>query len=348
MFDTELRHEQADTPTPFDQTTNDPIPEVIPTTAARPVWPPPPRPRKRRSKFKQAGSTLAIILTSLLLLSCLALILFKTSTNYRGSLRHVATIEVQQTRSVQNTAQAQVQGTARYFQTAQSEIEATATAEGNQAAIATQTVNDATATATANENSYQTIATGKALIDDPMLDNSGTSKWDTGGPAANTGCSFTDSAYHVREAQQMYLQPCLAQGTNVEDSAYQADVSIIAGNPGQAGLLLRANSAGDSYYFFHVGSDGSYALDLYNGTDQAKVLLQGFSDAITPGLQQTNQLMILAHKNSLMILANGHYLGMVSDDTLTGGKIGVAVINNGTPIDATFTNVQVWRYEAKN
>lgn len=348
MFDTESRNEQTDTPTPFDQTIADPIPDVTRTATTRPTWPPPPRPRKRRSKIEQTSSILAIILSSLLLLSCLALILFKTSTNYRASLRHVTTIEVQQTRSVQSTAQAQAQGTASYFKAAQAQIEATATAEGNQQAIATQTVNDATATAVANENSYQTVTAGKKLIDDPMLENSSTSKWDTGGPAANTGCSFIDNTYHVKEAQQMYLQPCLAQGTSVEDSAYQADVSILTGNPGQAGLLLRANSAGDSYYFFHAGSDGSYALDLYNGTDQAKVLLQGFSDAITPGLQQTNQLMILAHKNSLMILANGHYLGMISDDTLTGGKIGVAVINNGTPIDATFANVQVWPYEAKN
>ncbi|GCE27193.1 hypothetical protein KDA_26770 [Dictyobacter alpinus] len=342
MSDIDLQNRPMDTPALAKQTGGDK------TTTVRPSWPPPPRPRKKRSKLKLASSILVIIISSLLLISSLALILFKTSTGYQASLRHAATVEVQQTRSVQNTAQAQAQGTANYFQTAQAQIEASATAEGNQAAIATQTVNDATATATAGEKLYQLWTASKTLIDDPMQDNSGSSKWDRGGPAANTGCSFTDNTYHAKEAQIGYLQPCIAQGTNETDIAYQASVSILQGNPGEAGLLLRANSEGSSYYFFHVGSNGSYALDLYQSDNQGKILLQGLSDAITPGLQQTNQLMILAHQDSLTILANGHYLGAISDDTLTSGKIGVAVINNGTPIDATFSDVKVWKNEIKS
>ncbi|GCE19642.1 hypothetical protein [Dictyobacter kobayashii] len=319
--------------------------KLTPTAPLKPIWPPPPRPRKRRSILKMLSSLLAIILCALLMLSAIGLLLFTTTTHYGTSIRHTATVEAQQTSSVQTTARVQAQGTAQYFQTAQTQIEATATAEGNQSAIATQTVTDATATATAGENLYQTWTAGKPFIDDAMTDNSGSSKWDSGGPDTNTGCIFADNAYHAREAQLTYLQPCIGQGTNVAELAYQANVTLLKGKQGQAGLLFRVDSTNNSYYFFHIGSDGSYALDLYDGTNGGNTLLQGSSDSINPGFNQVNQLMILADKTNLSILANGHYLGTASDSNLQTGKIGVGVIDNGTPVDATFTNVQVWKYE---
>ncbi|GHO87771.1 hypothetical protein KSZ_57770 [Dictyobacter formicarum] len=299
---------------------------------------------------KLISSLVAIILCVFLVLSALVLLLFDTTTHYRASLKHLATVEVQQTRSVQTTAQAKVRGTAQYFQNAQAQIEATATAQGNQAAVATQIATDATATATASENLYQTWTTSKAAIDDTMADNSGTSKWDSGSRDANTGCAFTGNAYHASEAQIAYLQPCIGQATNVSELAYQADVTILKGNQGQAGLLFRVDSTNSAYYFFHVGSDGTYALDLYNlynGATTGSTLLRGSSPTINSGFNQMNQLMVLADQDHLTILANDHYLGTVVDNSLHSGKIGVAVIDNGTPVDAAFTNVKVWKYEQK-
>lgn len=315
--------------------------------STRPVWPPPPHPRKRRSLPKLISSLLAMVLCALLAISAVVLLLFDTTTHYRGALRHTATVEAQQTRSVQTTAQARVQATARYFQNAQAQIEATATAQGNQEAVATQGVIDATATATAHEDLYQTWTHGKAAIDDAMTDNSGTSKWDRGSGAANTGCDFIDGSYHASESQITYLQPCIGQATNVADFAYQADVTILKGNQGQAGLLFRVDSANSDYYFFHVDSNGSYALDLYNGATSGGTLLQGSSLAINTGFNNMNQLMVLADQDSITILVNDSYLGTVTDSSLSSGKIGVGVVDNGTPIDATFANVKVWRYEQR-
>lgn len=317
--------------------------QQIATRSTRPSWPPPPRPRKRRSVIKTASLILAAILATVLVLSAIGLLLFKTTTNYRSAIRRVATAQVQQTISVQSTTQAQVKGTAQYLDAAQAQIEASATAQAMQTAQATQTIEDATATAQASTSQYQTLTSNTPSINDALTDNSSTNRWDTGGAGANTGCKFENSMYHALEAQQSYLQPCIAQATNVTNFAYQANVSILKGSQGQAGLLFRASDGGTNYYFFHVGIDGSYALDLYNGANQATTLLQGNNTAINVGVNQTNQLMVMADQTTITILVNSTYLGAITDSTLTSGQIGVGVINNNTPIDATFANVEVWK-----
>jgi hypothetical protein len=316
------------------------------TRPTRPSWPPPPRTIKRRPITKTASLILATILATALVLSAVGLLLFKTTKNYGSSIRRVATAQVQQTISVQSTGQAQVRGTAQYIDTAQAQIEATATAQVVQTAQATQSVNDATATAQASVSQYQTLTANTPSIDDPLTDNSSTNHWDTGGADANTGCAFTDSTYHALEEQQTYLQPCIAQATNVTDFAYQANVTILKGDQGQAGLLFRAGSGATSYYFFHIGIDGSYALDLYNGTNQATTLLQGSNNSIiNVGVNQMNQMMVMADKTTITILVNSTYLGAVTNSTLTEGQIGVGVIDNNTPIDATFADAQIWKLQ---
>lgn len=315
----------------------------VAASSPKPSWPPPPRPRKRRSFLKIASLITAAILTTALILSSIGLVLFKTTVNYRSSIRQVATVEAQQTISVQSTAEAQIQGTAQYISTAQAHIEATATVQAVQTAQATQAVNDATATATANSTFYQTLTSNTPSINDPLTDRSGTNRWDIGGADANTGCLFNNNAYHALEEQQTYLQPCIAQATNVTNFAYQANMTILKGDQGQAGLLFRAGAT--NYYFFHIGTDGSYALDLYNGDNQATTLLQGSNNKINIGIGQMNQMMVMADKTTITLLVNGVYLGAVTDNTLTEGKIGVGVIDNNTPIDAAFSNVQVWKLQ---
>jgi hypothetical protein len=349
MVKKELDYPQANVETLSEKTTEKldilTVKNKLAPSATRPSWPPPPRPRKRRSIIKTASLILAAILASVLVLSAIGLLIFKTSTNYRSTVRSVATAQAQQTISVQSTAQAQVRGTAQYLGTAQAQIEASATAQALQTVQATQSINAATATAQAASSLYQTLTANTPSIDDPLANNSSTNQWDTGGADAYTGCKFENNIYHALEEQQTYLQPCIAQATNVSDFAYQANMTILEGDQGQAGLLFRAGDDATSYYFFHIGTDGSYALDLYNGVDQATTLLQGNSSAISTGVNQMNQMMVLADKTTITILVNSTYLGAVTDSTLTSGQIGVGVIDNNTPVDATFSNVEVWKFQ---
>ncbi len=317
------------------------------TPAKTPSWPPPPRPRLRRSRVSLVAQVSAIVLALLLVISGLVFIIYSATVDYHGALRAVATSEVRATQNVVSTAQAQQLATTQALSTAQAQINATATAQTIQGIQATATINDATATAS-SLSTLLTQATGKTPnLDDSLADNSGAGKWDEGNTintsVASTGCAFKNSAYHVTEAQQGFLQPCIAENTNFSNFVYQVQVTLVQGNQGQAGLLFQVDSTNKAYYFFYIGSDGSYKLDLYTSSGQVNNLTHGVNAAITTGLGQSNQLSVLARNSTYYLYANGQYLVSVTNTGLSSGKIGLAVVNQDTPVDAEFSNVQVWK-----
>ena len=97
-----------------------------------------------------------------------------------------------------------------------------------------------------------------------------------------------------------------------------------------------------AYYFFHIGTDGSYTLDLYKDNGTLRTLTSGVNSTIAPGLNSSNQLTVLAQKSNLYLYVNGHYIANVNDSTLTSGKIGVAAIDYGVPTAVEFSNAKVW------
>jgi hypothetical protein len=322
------------------------IEKVAPQTKT-PAWPPPPRPRLRRSKLSLTLQISAIVLALLLIISGLIFIIYSATTDYHGALRAVATGEAQATQNVASTAQAQQQATTQALSTVQAHINATATAQTLQGAQATTTIDAATATAS-TLSTLLTQATGKTpTLNDSLADDTGSSKWDEGTTintsVASTGCAFKDSAYHVSEAQQGFLQPCIAENTSFSNFVYQVQVTLDQGNQAQFGLVFQVDSTNQSYYFFYIGSDGSYALDVYTSSGQVNNLAKGISPAITTGLGQSNQLSVLAKNGSYDLYANGQYLTTVTDASLSSGKIGLAVVDQNTPVDAEFSNVQVWQ-----
>ncbi len=317
------------------------------TPKVTPSWPPPPRPRWRRSRISLVAQISAIALALLLVISGLVFIIYSATVDYHGALHAVATSEARATQNVVSTAQAQQQATTQALSTAQAHINATATAQTIQGTQATATIDDATATAS-SLSTLLTQATGKTPnLDDSLADNSGSGKWDVGNTintsVASTGCAFKDGTYHVTEAQQGFLQPCIAENTDFSNFVYQVQVTLDQGNQGQAGLLFQVDSTNEAYYFFYIGSDGSYALDLYTSSGQVNNLIQGLSPAITTGLGQSNQLSVLAENGTYYLFANGQYLVTVTNTSLSSGKIGLAVVNQDTPVDAEFSDLQVWK-----
>jgi 3-keto-disaccharide hydrolase len=317
------------------------------TPGKTPAWPPPPRPRPHRSRVSLVAQVSAIVLALLLVISGLVFIIYSATVGYHGTLRAVATSEARATQYVVGTAQAQQQATAQTLSTAQAYINTTATAQTIQAAQATAAIDNATATATSLSD-LLTQATGKTpTLDDSLSDNSGTGKWDEGNTintsVASTGCAFKDGVYHVTEAQQGFLQPCIAENTDFSNFVYQVQVTLDQGNQGQAGLLFQVDSTNKAYYFFYIGSDGSYELDLYSSSGQVTTLTRSINAAITTGLGQSNQLSVLAKNGTYYLYANGQYLVTVTNTSLSSGKIGLAVVNQDTPVDAEFSAVQVWK-----
>jgi len=298
---------------------------------------------RRRETLSPALKGLLLLLVCFLLLGGLGLLVFSSARQYRTTLHTSATAVAQATQNSINTVQAQSQGTAQALSTAQANIEATATNQADTTTAATSTVDNATATATTLGDVYTQSTSGTPAFNNTLSDNTGDGKWDEGSVAVNTGCMFTASTYHVSEARQGYFQPCIAEDTKFRNFAYQADLTINKGNPGQAGMVFRVSNDNIAYYLFRIGTDGSYALDVYDTHGHVKTLVHGFSSAITTSFGQPNTLTVIAQGTQYLLFANGQYVDSATDNTLQEGKIGVVAVNAGTPIDVTVGNVQVWK-----
>lgn len=309
------------------------------------VWPPT-RDYRVTSHISTPLVVLLIVLALALIGAGLSFIVYSANTQYHRALGADATVVVQSTRHTLATTQAQSQATVNGASTAQANVEATSTTQANDSATATATVDSVTATVSAFANLYSQATTGTPALDDALSDNKGDGKWEGGNQgvinAAPTGCAFGSDGYHISEAQQGNFQPCFAQAGSFGNMAYQVNMTFTKGSRAQGGILLRADSSKKSYYFFRIGADGSYALDLYTSS-QANTLTSGFSAAINAGLNQSNQVAVIAKGNHFYLYVNSQYVDNVSDNTLTSGGVGVAVVDSSTPVDALVSNAQVWK-----
>jgi len=305
------------------------------------LWPPPPRNVRRRT-LPASLIILLITLSFILIMGGLGFIIYSATVQYRIVLHTQATAQALLTRTSLEETQQVSQATANTLGTAQANIFATATAVGAATTTASTEASQATATVTALQNMFTQDTTGTPALDDSLSDNTGKGGWDQGtNSLGNTGCVFTGGDYHAREAQLGYLQPCIAEEPNFSNFVYQVQMIIDKGS--QGGIIFRADSAKTQYYLFRIGTDGSYALDLYSGTNQTTTLKNGVSLTIATGAGQSNQVAVIANKNSLYLFINQQFITSVKDSTLSSGQIGVVALDYGTPTEVEFSNAQVWQ-----
>ncbi|MEO8956641.1 MAG: hypothetical protein ABI396_05685 [Ktedonobacteraceae bacterium] len=327
---------------PTDPTVPNLPPAVSPTDVTEanvpvPIWSPPQQTFRRHRTFPISRTILLAALAILLIGGGLGFTIFATTTQYRASLHRQATTVAHQTNV---TTLTHATATANAFSTANAKIYATATAQvGVTATVITQST-DASATATTLGSIFTQATSGTPTLTDPLSDNTGNNNWDETSGTVDGSCVFTGGDYHVTEARQGYLQPCIAESTNFSNFAYQVQMIFDKGD--QAGIIFRATGSKGAFYFFRIGIDGSYALDLYKSANQTTTLSNGFSSAITTGLTQANQLAVIAVKGQLLLYANQQYITSIVDNTLTSGTIGVAVQDAANPTEVEFSNVQVW------
>jgi hypothetical protein len=324
---------------------NKPKPSPAATTvknvAEWPAWPPPPRPRPPQGPSR-AIKILTITLAALLVLGGLGFIIYAATGQYGQALNTQRAWSVNATVRSQVYHQATVVGaiigTAQPLATIQAQIVSTATAQ----AQATQNAgeqNDPMATTTANLLTKDT--TGTPEINDPLTDNSQDHEWDKGYTDNNgSGCNFINSTYQVQEALYGFLNPCFAEATSFSNFVYQISMTITSGNEG--GIIFRADKDTGQYYLFRIDISGAYALDLYNKTSYA-MLSSGISPAIEPGLNQSNDLTVIANKSTLDLFVNQNFVASITNKTLSSGQIGVAALNSGLPGTVDFSDAEVWK-----
>ncbi|HEY3994283.1 MAG TPA: DnaJ C-terminal domain-containing protein [Ktedonobacteraceae bacterium] len=288
------------------------IPQNYPT--------PPPRP-------KRGGAMTTFIVVIVLLLIVGSGLIYYLGY-YKPNQVHVTATQ---------TAQAQTTATAHSA--------ATGTAQITQATA--QTAATSTAQAQATAQTYQTIYTqatsGTPIVNDPLSSPTFNPLWDiTIGSITNGDCAFTQGSYHSTIPTSDYFEPCYALNTNYSNFAFQVDMTITQGDFG--GVLLRANTAHSEFYLFRIGVDDSFALYNYANSQgsQAALLLTGSSNAMK-GLNQSNEITVVARQTTMYFYLNRQYLGSSNDNSYTAGEIGVFAESMKNPTDVAFSNAKVWK-----
>src|SRR5437868_15297413 len=109
------------------------------------------------------------------------------------------------------------------------------------------------------------------------------------------------------------------------------------------GIVFRVDSTNTLFYYFRIGIDGTYALDVYTGNGSPNTLSSTSSSSIMTGVQASNQLTVVARDNSLYLYVNGQYITTVTDSTYSAGEIGVFAGSFTDPTaHATFNDAKVW------
>ena len=72
--------------------------------------------------------------------------------------------------------------------------------------------------------------------------------------------AFTNGALHSTILKKSYYVPCFAKATDFSNFAFEAQVTIVKGDEG--GLIFRADDAASKFYYFRIGRDGFYGLNV--------------------------------------------------------------------------------------
>lgn len=244
------------------------------------------------------------------------------------------------TAQVMLTSQAQANMTA----TARAYVNATATANA-QATARAQVYASATALAYANRDPYPPY-TGKLVLSDPLNNNSQGHGWDMYAQPGNNSCQFVGGTYQSAaqfvDTGRTIANDCIAENTNFNNFAFQADVTIVNGSCG--GIVFRANSKTSNLYdFFTCTGSGYWGLRTSAFGNFDANIINGHSPAIHPTTGQTNLLAVVAVGQTITLYANGQVLTTVTSGIFSSGQIGLEASGNAGDMNiATFRNVEVW------
>ena len=169
-------------------------------------------------------------------------------------------------------------------------------------------------------------------------------------PTGLRRCQFSGGTYHASVSYNKSYALCLAhadQDSNLQNIAFQAQVTIIQGDAG--GLIFHANPSGTSDYTFTfcINPDpacgkGYYGLFIGQGTNNSQIVAD-YSAAIKTDLNQTNLLTVVALNGIIYLYINNLYVKCVNDNTFSSGTIGVTAFEWNNPTDVSFSNLQVWK-----
>jgi len=180
--------------------------------------------------------------------------------------------------------------------------------------------------------------TGTLALDDSLSGNSLT--WSQSSDSSGS-CASMGDAYHVISVSTAITHSC-TNGVSFSNFVYQVQMRIARGNSG--GIVFRGtyDSTRTIFYYFRIGQDGSYDLDLVDNNSLQPLKSGSSPTLINTGLNQPNLLAVVAKGRSFDLYVNLHHIDSVSDSTLTSGQIGVAASNTSDPTEVLYNNAEVW------
>ena len=224
----------------------------------------------------------------------------------------------------QSTATANVYATGTGYVTATAQVKAT-----SQAKVTATAIQNVYASAT---NSMPTFSSSLAAQD--------SGNWDVYTAAGGGGCAFTNGALHSIILKKRYYVPCFAKATDFSNFAFEAQVTIVKGDEG--GLIFRADDAASKFYYFRIGRDGFYGLNVSKDDKNSTPLIYDTSSAIKTAVGQMNLLTVIANSKNIYLYINQQFVATTSDASYSDGEIGVFAGNNGNDTDVAFNNVHIW------
>jgi hypothetical protein len=264
----------------------------------------------------------AVVIAFLLIGSGISLI-FYTAVARPAQMRAQASATVQ---AIANT-NAHASATANTYVTATARASATAQAQ-------------AQATANAIEVTY-TQSTNRTPAFDSTMAFQDQANWDIYNAVGGGGCAFTGGALHSSIAQKQFYVPCFAQATNFNNFVFQVEMTIIKGDEG--GLIFRANDMNSKYYYFRIGRDGIYSLNVSKDDKHSTPIAFDSSPTIKTGAGQMNLITVIAKGSTIYLYINKHFVNSTTDKSYSMGKIGVFAGDNRNATDVAFNNARVWQ-----
>lgn len=193
---------------------------------------------------------------------------------------------------------------------------------------------------------YTEATSGTPAINDPLSKPDNFEWSNTSFMTGNKrigGCTFKNGTYY-NDSEDEYFITCMAMSTNFNDLAYQVDVTLVQGQA--AGAVIRGDTS-DAGYFFRIGTDGSYVFQkMINAGDdevQPVTLVSGSSPALKQGLNQTNQLTVIARDEKFYLYINQKFVDTARDSTFKAGQVGVFTDSRNGSTRAFFRNARIWK-----
>lgn len=165
-----------------------------------------------------------------------------------------------------------------------------------------------------------TLVQKNVLFSDDL--SSWRSEWEPVYDSTEGKTLYSGGALHIRDNKPPSGTMYHTLNKNFNDFILDVDTLLVDGTiDNWAGVEIRCQDDGNSYYALDISSDGYYEISKFENGNKVKLAEPTNSSYINTGVGATNHLHVEADKNTLSLSVNGHPLRTVTDTTFNEGAV---------------------------